>query len=277
MKTMCVVLAASVLGVAALATAQSPAPAASPAASQATSQFANAKDKVSYAIGADIANSFRRQGLEVNPDVLVKAFKEVYTGAPAQMNDQEIREAIMAFQQDMRTKMQEKMKIEGEQNKKDEVAFLAENAKKEGVVTLPSGLQYKVITMGTGPKPAATDTVTVHYRGTFLNGKEFDSSYSRKQPATFAVNRVVKGWTEALQLMPTGSKWQLVIPAKIGYGDAGNPPAVGPSACLIFEVELISIGEAGPKVTLPPAQPGQPGQVPPPPAQKSPAPQPQPK
>jgi FKBP-type peptidyl-prolyl cis-trans isomerase FklB len=266
MKTLRIVLTVSLLAIALSATAQSPAPAASPA----PAQFANSKDKVSYAIGADIANMFKRQQLEINPDVLLKAFKDAYSGGTVLMTEQEIRDTIMAYQQEMRTKMQEKMKVEGEQNKKEEETFLAANAKKEGVITLPSGLQYKVLTAGTGAKPSATDTVTVHYRGTLINGKEFDSSYSRKQPATFAVNRVIKGWTEALQLMPVGSKWQLYIPSKLGYGEAGNPPAIGPSACLLFDVELQSIAEA-PKA---PAAPGQPGQVTPPPAKTAP-PQPQ--
>jgi FKBP-type peptidyl-prolyl cis-trans isomerase len=252
MKTIRIVLAATLLGVSLSATAQTPAPPAPPAAAPAAAQFANSKDRVSYAIGADIASSFRRQQLEINPEILTKAFRDVYTTGTGMMSDTEIREAITAFQREMQTKMQEKMKADAEQNKKEEAAFLAENAKKEGVVTLPSGLQYKVLTAGTGPKPAATDSVTVHYRGTFLSGKEFDSSYSRKQPATFGVNRVVKGWTEALQLMPVGSKWQLYIPSKLGYGEQGNPPAVGPAACLVFEIELISIAEPPPPSSAPP-------------------------
>lgn len=227
-----------------LAAAQQPAPGA----------FANTNDKLSYAIGADIASSFKRQQLEINVDLLIKGFRDAYSGGQVALTEQEIRETIVGFQQEMRAKAQERKKAEVEQNVKEENAFLAENAKKEGVVTLPSGLQYKIITMGTGKKPAESDIVTVNYRGTLLNGKEFDSSYGRKQPATFGVNRVIKGWTEALQLMPTGSKWQLFIPAKLAYGEAGHAPAIGPSACLVFEVELLGIGEPAP----PPAPKPQP-------------------
>ncbi len=233
MKSPKIVLAVVLLMVPFLALAQAPAP----------SKFTSSTDKISYAIGADIANSFKRQNMEINVELLTKAFKDAYSGGEVLMTEQEIRETITAFQQEMRAKMQEKIKAEAEKNLKDETTFLAENAKKEGVVALESGLQYKVITKGSGPTPTATDTVTVNYRGTLIDGKEFDSSYARKQPATFAANRVIKGWTEALQLMPAGSKWQLFIPARLAYGEAGHPPTIGPNSCLIFEVELLSIGE----------------------------------
>jgi FKBP-type peptidyl-prolyl cis-trans isomerase FklB len=138
---------------------------------------------------------------------------------------------------------QEKMKVAAEENKKEGAEFLGENKTKEGVVTLPSGLQYRILTEGTGPKPAATDTVTCNYKGTLINGTEFDSSYKRGQPLSIQVNGVIKGWTEALQLMPVGSKWQLFIPSDLGYGDRGSGPVIGPGATLIFEVELLSIQE----------------------------------
>jgi FKBP-type peptidyl-prolyl cis-trans isomerase len=133
------------------------------------------------------------------------------------------------------------MKVAGEMNKKESVEFLAANKAKDGVVTLPSGLQYKILTAGTGPKPTASDTVVCNYRGTLISGTEFDSSYKRGQPASFPVNGVIKGWTEALQLMPVGSKWQLFVPSDLGYGDRGAGADIGPGATLIFEVELLSI------------------------------------
>jgi FKBP-type peptidyl-prolyl cis-trans isomerase len=141
----------------------------------------------------------------------------------------------------VRGKQQEKMKVAGEMNKKESVEFLAANKAKDGVVTLPSGLQYKILTAGTGPKPTASDTVVCNYRGTLISGTEFDSSYKRGQPASFPVNGVIKGWTEALQLMPVGSKWQLFVPSDLGYGDRGAGADIGPGATLIFEVELLSI------------------------------------
>jgi FKBP-type peptidyl-prolyl cis-trans isomerase FklB len=143
----------------------------------------------------------------------------------------------------MMAKQQELAKMAGEKNQKEGEAFLAENKKKEGVITLPSGLQYKVIKAGSGNKPKATDTVTVHYQGTLVNGTEFDSSYRRGQPVSFPVNGVIPGWTEALQLMEAGAKWQIVIPSNLAYGDRGAGPQIGPNATLIFEIELISIQE----------------------------------
>jgi FKBP-type peptidyl-prolyl cis-trans isomerase FklB len=143
----------------------------------------------------------------------------------------------------MMAKQQELAKIVGEKNQKEGEAFLAENKKKEGVITLPSGLQYKVIKAGSGNKPKATDTVSVHYQGTLVNGTEFDSSYRRGQPVSFPVNGVIPGWTEALQLMEAGAKWQIVIPSNLAYGDRGAGPQIGPNATLIFEIELISIQE----------------------------------
>src|SRR5271169_989304 len=150
---------------------------------------------------------------------------------------------MVALQADLRKKGEEKMLVQGEANKKQGDAFLAENKTKEGVVTLPSGLQYKILKEGTGPKPTASDTVVTNYRGTLLNGTVFDSSYKRGQPATFGVGQVIKGWTEALQLMPTGSKWQLFIPPALAYGERGAGADIGPNATLIFEVELLSIQE----------------------------------
>jgi len=157
------------------------------------------------------------------------------------MTEQEIQETLKTFQQEMAAKQAEKTKQLAEINKKEGEAFLAENKKKEGVKTLPSGLQYKILTEGSGKTPKETDTVTTHYRGTLIDGTEFDSSFKRGQPASFTVNGVIKGWTEALQLMKEGSKWQLFIPSDLAYGDRGAGGQIGPHATLIFEVELISI------------------------------------
>ena len=199
------------------------------------------KDKVSYSIGLDIGSSFKRQSVDVDLEIVMKGINDALSGKKALLTDDEVREVMTAFQKEMRAKEETRMKGLSEKNKKEGEAFLAENKKKEGVVTLPSGLQYKVITAGAGETPKAADTVTTHYRGTLLDGTEFDSSYKRNQPATFPVNGVIAGWTEALQLMKVGSKWQLFIPSNLAYGDRGTGSAIGPNATLIFEVELISI------------------------------------
>jgi FKBP-type peptidyl-prolyl cis-trans isomerase FklB len=159
------------------------------------------------------------------------------------LTEEEARAAIMHLQAQLRQKQIEAMKLAGEKNQKAGEAFLAENKKKEGVVTLPSGLQYKILKAGEGKKPTAEDTVVCNYRGTLIDGTEFDSSYKRGEPATFPVRGVIKGWTEALQLMPVGSKWQLFIPPTLAYGERGAGAQIGPDATLIFEVELISIKE----------------------------------
>jgi len=201
------------------------------------------KDKVSYAIGLDVGNAMKKQSIDINTDIFVKGLQDALSGGKKLMTDDEIRETMTAFSREMAEKQKETMKKLGEKNKQEGDAFLAENKKKEGVKTLPSGLQYKVITEGTGKTPKATDTVTVNYRGTLIDGTEFDSSYKRGQPATFSVNGVIKGWTEALQLMKEGSKWQLFIPSELAYGDRGAGGQIGPNATLIFDVELISVTE----------------------------------
>ncbi|HSB34156.1 MAG TPA: FKBP-type peptidyl-prolyl cis-trans isomerase [Nitrospirota bacterium] len=198
------------------------------------------KDKLSYALGADMGSNLKKFEIDIDADLYVKGMKDALSGNVL-LTDQEIRTLIMALQKDVQTKQQEKMKAQAEKNKKDGEAFLAENKKKEGVKTLPSGLQYKVITEGKGATPKATDTVTVHYKGTLTDGTEFDSSYKRNAPATFPVNGVIKGWTEALQLMKEGSKWQLFIPANLAYGESGRP-GIPPNSVLIFDVELVKIG-----------------------------------
>jgi len=200
------------------------------------------KDKASYAIGMDMGNSLKKNGVDVNPDALAKALKDVLTEQKTQLTDQEAGTILADMQKEMQGKRQEKLKIQGEKNKNEGTAFLAENLNKEGVKTLPSGLQYKVLTEGDGKSPSATDTVTVQYTGRLVDGTEFDSSYKRGQAATFALNGVIKGWTEALQLMKEGSKWQLFLPSALAYGETGTVGGpIGPNAVLVFDVELVSI------------------------------------
>ncbi len=201
------------------------------------------KDKVSYSIGVEIGKNLKKQSVDVNSEFLVKGVKDAYSGEKLLLTDDEMKEALTAFQREMMAKQMEIAKKTGEKNQKEGEAFLAENKTKEGVKVLPSGLQYKVIKAGTGKKPKATDKVTVHYRGTLIDGTEFDSSYRRGQPVSFPVNGVIAGWTEALQLMEEGAKWQVVIPSKLAYGERGAGPQIGPNATLIFEIELISVEE----------------------------------
>jgi FKBP-type peptidyl-prolyl cis-trans isomerase FklB len=201
----------------------------------------NQKDKISYIIGMDIGNNLKNQSIEIDPEILLKGVKDALSGEKPLMSEQEIRETVTAFQKEAKVKQEEMAKKAGEKNKKEGDAFLAENKKKEGVKTLASGLQYKVIKAGTGKKPKLTDTVTTHYRGTLIDGAEFDSSYRRGQPASFPVNGVILGWTEALQLMEEGAKWQLFIPPQLAYGERGAGNVIGPNSTLIFEIELISI------------------------------------
>ena len=199
------------------------------------------KDKISYIIGLDIGNNLKRQGADVDPDTLLKGMKDALSGNKPLLTENEIREVTTAFRQEMAAKQAEEKKKIAEKNKKEGEAFLEENKKKEGVKTLPSGLQYKVVSEGSGKSPKESDTVTVNYKGTFVDGTEFDSSYKHGEPATFPVNGVIKGWTEALPLMKEGAKWQLFIPSDLAYGETGAGNVIGPNATLIFEVELISI------------------------------------
>jgi FKBP-type peptidyl-prolyl cis-trans isomerase FklB len=199
------------------------------------------KDKASYAIGMNFGMGLRQQPVDVDPAIVAQGFKDAMAGGKMAMTDEEVRAVLTELQGELQKKQEAKMSQLGDVNKKEGVAFLAANKAKDGVVTLPSGLQYKIVKQGTGPKPTAADAVVCNYRGTLLNGKEFDSSYKRGQPATFPVPGVIKGWTEALQLMPVGSKWELYVPADMAYGDRGAGPDIGPGATLVFEVELLSI------------------------------------
>jgi FKBP-type peptidyl-prolyl cis-trans isomerase FklB len=199
------------------------------------------KEKISYSIGMDIGGNLRRGSIEVDPDMLAKGVKDSYVGGKTLLTEDQARQAMEDFQKTLMAKKAEEMQKLSEKNKADGEKFLAENAKKEGVKVLPSGLQYKVITPGTGRSPKATDTVTTHYKGTLIDGTEFDSSYKRGEPATFPVSGVIPGWTEALQLMKEGAKWQLFLPPGLAYGERGAGRDIGPNATLIFEVELISV------------------------------------
>ena len=201
------------------------------------------KDKVSYIIGMEIGKNFKKQSIDIDPDILVKGIKDAISDGKPLLTEQEVQETMINFQKEMMAKQEELAKKLGEKNKKEGEAFLAENKKKEGVKTLPSGLQYKVIKAGTGEKPKLTDTVMTQYRGTLIDGTEFDSSYRRGQPVSFPVTGVIPGWTEALQLMEEGAKWQLFIPPNLAYGERGVGRDIGPNATLIFEIELVSIQE----------------------------------
>jgi FKBP-type peptidyl-prolyl cis-trans isomerase FklB len=204
------------------------------------------KQKVSYAIGANLGKSWKNQDIDVDLELLNRGIKDAMSGNKTLLTDDEMRQVFQEFSKEMRARAEVKRKEQSEKNLKEGEAFLAENKKKDGVVTLPSGLQYKVLKEGSGDKPKATDIVKVNYRGTLVDGTEFDSNASRGQPASFNVSRVVKGWTEALQLMSVGSKWQLVIPPALGYGEMGYGGRIGPNATLVFDVELVSIEPPAP-------------------------------
>jgi FKBP-type peptidyl-prolyl cis-trans isomerase len=208
------------------------------------------KDKQSYAIGLNVGKSLHRDSVDVEPKYVLQGMEDALGDGKILLTDDQIKTVMAGLQSQVQQKREEKRLAEAETNKKDGAAFLAANATKEGVVTLPSGLQYKIMTAGTGPKPSATDSVVCNYRGSLLDSTEFDSSYKRGQPVTLNVGGVIKGWTEALQLMPVGSKWQLFIPPDLAYGDRGQGP-IGPNSTLIFEVELLSIQPKTPPAAAP--------------------------
>ena len=203
--------------------------------------LSTAKEKQSYAIGMNLGENLKNQAVDVDPNLLVRGLKDTLTGGKALLTTEEEHATLMELQASLRKAQMEKMQKAGDKNKKEGEAFLTANKAKPGVVTLPSGLQYKILQTGTGPKPTANDSVSCNYRGTLIDGTEFDSSYKRGQPTTFPVSGVIKGWTEALQLMPVGSKWQLFVPASLAYGDRAASALIGPDATLIFDVELITI------------------------------------
>jgi len=216
---------------------------------------ANDKDKTSYALGVYYGNSWKRLEIEpgdINFDEVLRGLKTALAGDKTTLNEQEVGEVLKEFQKSLTARKEQKRKVQGEKNKTEGEAFLAANKSKPGVITLPGGLQYKVLNEGSGEKPKPTDTVTVNYRGTLIDGTEFDSSAKHGRPATFRVGGVIPGWTEALTNMPTGAKWQLFIPANLAYGERGNP-SIAPNATLLFDVELISI-----QPPAPPAAPAAP-------------------
>ncbi len=222
-------------------------PVGSDQAASSNSPFKTNKEKASYALGMNVGTSLHRQSVDIDPDLFAQGFKDAISGKKPLITEEEGRAALTQLQNDVRTQQAQRMKEEGNANKKDGDAYLAANKAKPGVVTLPSGLQYKILKEGTGPKPTATDTVECNYTGTLINGTEFDSSAKHGGPAKFPVNGVIKGWTEALQLMPVGSKWQLFIPSDLAYGERGTPDgSIGPNSTLVFDVELLSIEQPKP-------------------------------
>ncbi len=218
--------------------AEDPAPPSNP---EAAKILKDTKDRVGYAYGLNIATMMKRQGAEMNADMLKRAIDDLAAGKTPLLNETEARQVMTTYQQDLRAKGEVKKKELGEKNKVEGQKFLGENKGKEGVKTTASGLQYKVLTEGSGAMPKADDTVVTHYRGTLISGTEFDSSVKRGKPAEFPVNGVIKGWTEALQLMKKGSKWQLFIPSELAYGERGAGADIGPNATLIFDIELLEI------------------------------------
>lgn len=195
------------------------------------------KEQASYSIGYDIGRSFKDRELDVELAMIVRGMKDALAGSDPALTEEQMVQAMEEFQKAFQQQMSQRAKKSAEEG----VAFLAANSKKEGVVTTASGLQYKVLTQGTGPSPKATDVVKTHYHGTFINGKVFDSSVKRGEPATFGVSEVIPGWTEALQLMKVGDKWQLFVPSKLAYGPEGSQGVIPPDSTLIFEVELLEI------------------------------------
>ncbi|MBZ0168735.1 MAG: FKBP-type peptidyl-prolyl cis-trans isomerase [Kofleriaceae bacterium] len=199
------------------------------------------KDKISYSIGVDVGKNLKRLGVEVDADLFGKGLRDVLSSEKLLMTEEEIRAAMTAYQTEVRQKQAQTARLAAETNKKTGETFITDNKTKEGVVTLPSGLQYKIVKKGDGKIPTDTDTVECHYRGTLIDGTEFDSSHRRGQPATFKVTGVIPGWREALKLMPVGSTWQIFIPSQLAYGERGAGRDIGPNATLIFELELLAI------------------------------------
>jgi FKBP-type peptidyl-prolyl cis-trans isomerase FklB len=213
---------------------------AMPSLMRADSALTSDQDKVSYSIGVDMGRNLQKQGIDVSPDVLVQGLKDGLSGGPLKMTDGEMQTTMTSFIATMRQKMADKEKTAATDNKSKGEAYLAANKEKDGWKVTASGLQYKIIKTGTGATPKATDTVVTNYAGTTIDGTEFDSSYKRNEPAEFPVDKVIPGWTEALQMMPVGSTWDLAIPANLAYGEDA-PPQIGPNSVLLFHIELLAI------------------------------------
>jgi len=229
------------------AKAPATAPAAkTPAAAAPAAAFKTKKEKVSYAIGMEMGKGVKVQGIDVDPGILAQGLKDALTDAKPQMSDDELKQVISSLQQEMRQKQMQMQETAAAENKMKGEAYLVANAKKDGVVVLPDGLQYKIVTAGDGKKPAETDTVMCNYKGTFIDGSEFDSSTQAGKPVPFEVKNVIPGFKEVLQLMPVGSKWQVFIPSSLAYGERGAGNVIGPNSTLVFEIELVSIQSDSP-------------------------------
>lgn len=225
----------------------------SPAAAAPASAFKTQKEKLSYAIGMEMGKGVKAQGLDIDSSIMSQGLKDAITDAKPQMSEDELKQVITAFQQEMRQKQMQMQEAAAAENKTKGDAFLAENGKKDGVVTLPDGLQYKILTAGTGKKPVESDTVKCNYKGTFIDGNEFDSSAKAGGPVPFEVKNVIPGFKEVLQLMPVGSRWQVFVPSNLAYGERGAGGVIGPNATLIFEIEVVSIEGAAPSGAAPAA------------------------
>lgn len=201
-------------------------------------------DKLSYSIGADLGKNFKKQGIEVSPAAMIKGLQDGINGTPLQLTPDQMKEVLGKFQKELMAKRSADLNKKGDENKIKGDAYMTENKSKQGVVTLPSGLQYKVIEAGKGAKPGKEDTVTVDYTGTLINGQVFDSSEKTGKPATFKVSQVIPGWTEALQLMPEGSTWEVVVPASLAYGNRSMGGPIGPNETLLFKIHLISVSKS---------------------------------
>jgi FKBP-type peptidyl-prolyl cis-trans isomerase len=210
------------------------------AAAGAGAELKDMKQKASYGFGLRIGRNMKSQSVDLDADLLTRGIKDGLSGGSALLSDEQMDEVLQAFQKELMAKQAEVARTQAEKNQREGAAFLAQNKTQQGIKTLPSGLQYKVLKAGTGKTPKDTDVVTANYRGTLIDGTEFDSSYKRGEPAQFPVNRVIAGWTEALKLMKVGDKWQLFVPAALAYGETPPPGApIGPNSTLIFEVELL--------------------------------------
>jgi len=211
------------------------------AGAQEAPPFVTDKDRLSYAMGMDLGQQLKTQSVDIDPALFARGLADALSGGKTLLTTEEAKAVIAELQKAMIVKRAEAARLAGEKNKQEGAAFLAANGTKEGVVTLPSGLQYKILTPGAGRKPTLEDTVVCQYRGSLVGGKEIDSSYKRGQPVTLAVKGAIKGWTEVLQLMPVGSKWQVFVPPDLGYGERGVGADIGPNATLVFEIEVVSI------------------------------------
>jgi FKBP-type peptidyl-prolyl cis-trans isomerase len=236
------------------APAAQPAPAA-PSTAAPGGKTESLQDKASYIIGLNLGKSLKTNDIEANTELILKGLRDGLSGAKPLYTDEEMQATMQSFQQQVMAQQETKRKALGEKNKVEGEAFLAKNKARPGVKTTASGLQYEVVTEGTGPTPKATDTVTVNYKGTLMDGTVFDSSYDHKEPATFVLNQVIPGWTEGVQLMKVGSKYKFYIPSALGWGERGNGSVIGPNAPVVFEVELVSIAPPAAPAAAPGGEP----------------------